>query len=64
MLRNNSDNSRFRYTVSLKRKIKIEITVAFSLGAHTNPIIVAKCTPFPGMRDGWKEIGGNIQEVP
>ena len=31
--------------------------MAFSLGAHTDPIIVAKGTPFLGMRDGWKEIG-------
>jgi len=33
--------------------------VAFALGAHTDsdPISFAKGTPFPGISDGWQEIG-------
>jgi len=31
--------------------------VAFSLGAHNDPIIFAKGNPFPGRRDCGKEIG-------
>jgi len=37
--------------------VKIKSMVAFSLGAHTDPISFAKGTPFPGTRDGLKEIG-------
>jgi len=38
--------------------------VAFSLGAHNDPIIFAKSTPFPGRRDGWKEIGVIFKRYP
>jgi len=47
-----------------KRHIKINTTVAFSLGAHNDQIIFAKSTRFPGRRDGWKEIGVMFKRYP
>jgi len=44
-------------------KIKNPSMMAFSPGAPTKPYIFAKGRLFPAMKEVWKEIGVNIQDI-